>query len=248
MSVPLRHVRDRLATTPGGLATVALVALCAASCDGQRPTPIPTAPTVSSPPPSLPPGPFPTVAVSGRVLDDAAGGVPGASLKFSDFVQKTITTTADGTGAFSATVAPFRFGFGARVEKAGYEPAYYFVSTEGGPDVRRDLHLYPPLRFAAGASVQVPIQVDDPICGSDDEFRCRTVRITAASTGALTVEVSSDGADAPVSLGMTMGFSMFGSQLLWKLEAGSELVVDVLVDGRTRRDVLATLHTTFEPD
>ena len=156
--------------------------------------------------------------------------------------------TTDATGSFAVTVQPFVYGLGVLLEKPGYEQAWRFISTRTGAEVVQNLRLHPPLRVAAGDSLPLWIRPDDPSCGLDDEFLCRTVRITAATAGRLTVKIVADRAEPKLALAWSGDLfpRPSASRLSWDVTPNSEKAVDVVVWFDTAVPVPFTLKTSID--
>ena len=183
------------------------------------------------------------------VVDDRQVPVSSANLTFIS-PNGPVTITADADGAYDVHVTPYRVpGLEVVLEKPGYERTTHFIAVEVGAEVRHNLVLPAILRVPAGNSIQLSLNPDDPSCGFDDEFLCRTVRVTSSSTGTLTLEVVADRADA--RLGIALAFDAFPSlgatRLTREVTAGSETAVNILMWWTTSQPESFTLITSFAP-
>ena len=197
----------------------------------------------SARPPTLPG----TTHIVGLVLDTLGARIPDAALTFDTF-RGRVTATSDAAGSFDVTVEPFVNGLGVMLEKPGYERAWRFISVRTGGEVVHNLRLHPLVRVAAGDSLRLSIRPDDPSCGFDDEFLCRTVRITAAAAGRLTAEIVPDRAEPQLALAVSGDLfpRPTASRLFLTVSANSETRVDVVVWWETAVQVPFTLKTSLD--
>jgi hypothetical protein len=224
-----------------------LIALVAFACSDRSQT-LPTVPSTTE---SVPPPPNPrlpgTTRIIGQVLDTWGEQVSGVALTFHTF-RGPVTATSDAAGSFDVTVDPFVGGLGVGLEKPGYERAWRFVAVRTGAEVVQNLRLHPPLRVAAGDSLPLSIRPDDPTCGFDDEFLCRTVRIAAATAGRLTVEIVPDRAEPKLALARSGDLfpRPIASRLSLEVTPNSETPVDVVLWWDTAVPVPFTLKTSVD--
>jgi hypothetical protein len=227
---------------------IALVLAAAAFACTDRSRALPTVPSRTD---SVPPAPSPPVPgathIVGLVLDTLGARIPDAALTFDTF-RGRVTATSDAAGSFDVTVEPFVNGLGVMLEKPGYERAWRFISVRTGGEVVHNLRLHPLVRVAAGDSLRLSIRPDDPSCGFDDEFLCRTVRITAAASGRLTAEIVPDRAEAQLALAVSGDLfpRPTASRLFLTVSANSETRVDVVVWWETAVQVPFTLKTSLD--
>jgi hypothetical protein len=223
-----------------------LIGVVAFACS-DRPQTLPTSPSTTE---SVPPPPDSRLSgthIAGLVLDTWGAPVSDVALTFHT-ARGAVTAASDATGSFDVTVQPFSFGLGVRLEKPGYEPAWRFISIRTGGEVVQNLRLHPPLRVAAGDPLPLSIRPDDPSCGFDDEFLCRTVRITAAKAGRLTVEIVPDRAEPKLALARSGDLfpRPTASRLSLEITPNSETPVDVVVWWDTAVPVPFTLKTSVD--
>ena len=244
--------RPKLAVSSNRFGIALVIAVAAFACSDRSRT-LPTAPSTTEavPPSPVPPPPDPrlpgTTHIVGLVLDTWDAPVSGVALIF-DTLRGRVTATSDAAGSFDVTVEPFVFGLGVGLEKPGYERAWHFVSVRTGGEVVKNLRLHPPLRVAAGDSLPLSIRPDDPTCGFDDEFLCRTVRITAATAGVLTAEIVPDRAEPKLALARSGDLfpRPTASRLSLEVTPNSETRVDVVVWWETAVPVPFTLKTSLD--
>jgi hypothetical protein len=222
------------------------IAVAAFACS-DRPQTLPTAPSTTDSVPPPPDSPLPGTRIAGLVLDTWDAPVSDVTLTF-DTLRGPVMATSDATGSFNVTIQPSVYGVGVVLEKPGYERAWRFISIRTGAEVVQNLRLHPPLRVAAGDSLPLWIRPDDPSCGWDDEFLCRTVRITAATAGRLTVEIVPDRAEPKLALARSG--DLFprpnASRLSADVTPNSETAVDVVVWWQTAVPVPFTLKTSVD--
>lgn len=229
----------------GAIAGMALV-VCLTGCDR-----VPTAP---SPPTQPPAGPGGTLRVFGQVRDEADKAVAGARV-VAFHVDGESEAVSDADGAYALTVPLKQISVSLKAEMAEFEPsrASVFLSLNNAAvDVRRDLRLHKIVRVNAGASVDVSIRADDPVCAGvhdDLEWPCRRVRVVSEFAGRLTVVPALDAATSGVgpAIQMQVAAVPYGfppSALSVFVAAGSETIVEFLLlqrdSGRTM-----TVHTAI---
>jgi hypothetical protein len=213
-------------------------------CEGKLPTP--TTPTSTlSVAPSAPPQ-LRALRVLGRVVDGAGNPVAGARVTVWD--QPTATASSDLMGAFDL-MAPIKEGdrgFWITVEKAGYETSELVRSVDTAETTSLRLHQI--RSIAAGESIRSVVNPDDSACGYHWGFICRRVRVTALTSGTVTVEVVADGI---VAVGMPVGSVGFPQPLERRVSipvtAGTEVSVDVATNGSVDAPAGFTLNTSLTP-
>jgi hypothetical protein len=148
-----------------------------------------SAPTVPSPRLTLPPWPAPPpriVRVAGRVTDERAIPIAGASI--SVFQEPKAVSSADGfyelSGAFGSP-----YGTGLFATREGYERNYQWVPA--ATEAVRNFRLRGVVRITAGEDLRVALDSDDTLYGSSEQYRARRVRVVAPRKGTLVIEGSS---------------------------------------------------------
>jgi hypothetical protein len=247
--MPERSSKRQLAFSLRRLGIVPVIAIAAGiACGDRSPTqpaaPSPTAPTAPTPAP-VPPA---AKRIVGRVLDTSDTPVPGASLTFNTF-RGPMTVMSDAAGSFDVTVDTWISGLDVVMEKPGYERSGRWISVGAAGEVVHDLRLHRIVRVAAGDSLRLSIRPDDPTCGFDFEFLCRTVRITAASAGRLTAQVVPDRAGTQLGLALSSDFipRLSTSPLSMEVTAFSETSVNVLAWWQQADEQPFTLITSLNP-
>jgi hypothetical protein len=235
----------QLAVSLKRLGLVPVIAIAALSCRNSSPTlPTPPPPTESTIPFPTLPGP---TRIAGLVRDTGNGTVPGATLTFNTFRGPVMATT-DAAGSFAVTVEPWVGGLDVLSEKPGYERSNRWIAVNA-KEVAHDLRLHPIVRVAAGDSLGLSIRPDDPSCGLDLEFLCRTVRIQSPIAGRLRAEVVPDRAGAQIGLALSTEHwpQLTTSPLLTEVAAASETSVNVLVWWQQPDEQPFTLITSMNP-
>jgi len=225
-------------------ALVLSVALCTLSCDS-GPT---NRPTQVSPAPIPSPSPVPGSAsyrVAGAVVDERGVPVAGADLTL-DGSSPLKTAVTDANGAFDITVDLWQRGTTLTVGKMGYETSRYWVALDPGQTTSRNLKLHDIQNLAAGQSLRLVANLDDPGCGYE-LYTCRRVRIRSSSRGTLTVAITPDNAAAQfglVTAGQEPGLGT-RDRLSVPVVAGGETVIEVVIfSGRFPEGF--TLNTSLE--
>src|SRR5262245_58941854 len=101
------------------LAVICVIALAFEACGTNTPT-ASLAPSPQPTTPAPPAAPGQSTRIFGVVVDDRHAPVSSAKLTF-DGIHGSVTTTADGSGAFDVHVVPYFSGFHVVLEKPGYE-------------------------------------------------------------------------------------------------------------------------------
>jgi hypothetical protein len=115
----------------------------------------------------------------------------------------------------------------------------------------QDLRLYRINRLMAGEDTSIVVRPDDSVCGLDDEWTCRTVRVTSPSAGKVTLVIDSRGATAQTGLetlitGDNKTYRCCGSPSVYDVGAGSEIAVNVLLAWTAKDSQSITLHTSLQ--
>jgi hypothetical protein len=190
--------------------------------------------------------PMVPVRVAGRVVDGGNAPVAGARLTFWTDPR---TFTAGGDGNFDVTTQlPEREQvFWITVAGDGFE-----TSELSRPVVsagQTTLRVYPIRVLAAGESVHLTVNPDDPACGYHWGYICRRVRVRSDAPGALSVNVT---AVAGVTFGMLVGSQGFPQQLVSHVSihvtAGSETPVEIATAWPLATSSAFDVATSFIPD
>jgi len=159
--------------------------------------------------------------------------VPGARIQV--FSSSSSPVVTDGNGYYDLAAALLVsgnvFGNDVTITKAGYEDTHAWVP--GLDDMMQDFGLYHVLTLAAGDSVHLAINPDNSLCGLDEEFRCRTIRVVMPSSGMLALEtIADDPANAFwLAIGESFQFQYpfaLRTQISTSMDAGSTVPVQVL--------------------
>jgi hypothetical protein len=227
---------------------------------GTAPTPMPTT-TAPSCPPSLTCAPL-AFELSGIATDDDGRPVPNANITVYPYVFGTSVAPAhgmtDGSGFYNVGFNAMRDAVGgiggAAADKAGYEHDGRYLFDARTQDVVQNFHLYRIWRINPGMSVSVTVLPDDPFCGFDDEWRCRTLRITAPADGVMKVEALPKGT-AVVATGLELYVPCRACLLPRRccspsasipVAVGEEVVANILVFEATKESQSFTVGTSFE--
>jgi Carboxypeptidase regulatory-like domain len=199
--------------------------------------------------------PFNPVAVNitGLVTDGNDVAVPDARISINWPVPgSTVTDTA---GAYNLALSvrppdPMRPGAwwgpaAILAQKSGHEPDERYATL--APRTPVNFRLYPIIRLPPGAMTFLAIANDDPYCyevthafSSDPPaWSCRTVRMSPAQSGTLTLDVEWDDTAAVLGLQVRDGRSGWlccDAHQSNRVSSGTELLVDVvLINGRVNR-------------
>ncbi|HEY7287737.1 MAG TPA: carboxypeptidase regulatory-like domain-containing protein [Vicinamibacterales bacterium] len=179
------------------LRLLAMAGVLTAGCSGTptKPSP-PSTTTTATPPPS--PAPAPPMTVTGTVLDEAGLPAAGAAVSIAANGVAPVSAATDAYGRYSVTLPAVSYFWG-NADKAGYETTSRDSYFSESPRVL-NFRLFRPVRVDTGNSVHVFVTTDGSICGFDDEWFCRTIRVSAAQSGALVVEGTADDSSVPLTL------------------------------------------------
>jgi hypothetical protein len=185
-------------------------------------------PPYSPPPPQLNP-----YHISGIARDDEGRPVAGAKVIFypwpSSLVNEAIAET-DPSGVYGVTFVAGRDAVGGiahlLTEKSGYETDDRYIVPKG-PEVTQDLTVYRIKRLTAGDSTRVTVRPDDPLCGIDDDWTCRAVRITAPSSGTLSIAATLG--DTTIMSGLQVGGRVYFGKTSLQVSEGNEVLMYALL-------------------
>ena len=185
--------------------------------------------------------------MSGRVLDTAGTPVPGVALTFYRFPNGSRAVT-DAAGSYDVRVDPGIDGINVIAEKAGYETTDQYILVRSAGDVTYDVRLHAIVRVAAGGSLDLALESDDPHCGFDAEYLCRTVRITAAVPGTVTVTVVPGRPAASLGVALTSDVTPTPSpRLSFRVAGNSETRISILMSFPYTTPAPFTVQTSLEP-
>ena len=201
--------------------------------------------------------------VSGFATDDDGRPVPGVRVTLAPWkfgqVPPRISLVTDARGFYEAQFEAMRDAVGgvgnAVAEQSGYETHAHYLGPAVPQEITQNFHLYRIRRITPGESVALVVRPDDPSCGFDDEWVCRRVRIVAARAGTLTIILTSQNPQDQTGLEVTESVppgvpfrpKCCSPEVSVKVDAGAEMVANVLVWWETKVNHAFTLATAFEP-
>jgi len=138
-------------------------------------------------------------------------------------------------------------------EQSGRERYWRYLGPGVPQETIQNLHLYRIQRIRPGERVSLIVRPNDTACGLDDEWVCRTVRVTAPQDGMLKVALAShtpvDRTGLEVYDGPFPGPSRVrhccAPEVSVRVTAGAEVFANVLVWWTTETNHLFTLDTLF---
>jgi hypothetical protein len=147
----------------------------------------------------------------------------------------------------SARIAGYFFG-----EHSDYE-SYNGYLQQSGQTFVQNLRLYRINRLTAGTDTSVVVRQDDSSCGFDDEWNCRTVRVTSPAAGKVTLTLDNQGATAQTGLETTLtgdnsSYRCCTSSTVYDVRAGDEIAVHLLLEWTAKDSQSLTLHTSLQPE
>jgi len=200
--------------------------------------------------------------MSGIATDDEGRPVAGVKVTVNPwiFAQSTtpISTTTDIAGFYRIGFEAMRDAVGgvgsAVANQPGYETDGRYLGPQAAQEFTQNFHLYRTKRITPGESVSVTVLPDDTFCGFSDEWRCRTFRIVSPMAGILSATLVSHNAQDATGLEMFVVRNSPGvvvhrccaSEVSLEVEAGAEIITNVLVWWATRANHSFTLNTKFE--
>jgi hypothetical protein len=169
------------------------VAACGTHAPGQvtGPSSQVTSPPTPSPAPTPP---APATRLIDGVLTDGDDGTPIAGAVLAGLFLSAARFTTDGNGYFvmSAPLYAGDNGTFVSITKPGYEDTLGWADARN--DGRHDFRLFRPVTIVAGDTAHFTLNNDSSLCGSEGEYRCRSLHITAPTTGTLIIDtLASDG-------------------------------------------------------
>lgn len=144
----------------------------------------------------VPAVPMRVLHLSGVATDDDGHPVPQVTVKVYTSVTNfaygsVLSTSTDSLGIYSIDFLSTP-GVAVTTDKSGYESDEHDGVVFTNDIGVQNLHVYRILQLTAGDSVTVTVLPNDPQCGFDDEWICRTVRVASPASGA-TVAATTDG-------------------------------------------------------
>jgi hypothetical protein len=233
---------------------VALVGMCLIAACG--------APTVSPTAPSRPPsGPSGSVAfpihLQGMVSDrDGGARIPGATITvFTGAASPQPPTVTTSTDAFGHYEIEFSGTIQATVtaSRDGFEPTVAWADVIAGIEtITKNLQLDRTVHLMAGDALTVMIAPGGQICGLEDEWFCRIIRVSAPQSGSLVLGVSSTDAAARPAVGIGSPRAPFVPQYPCcppatqvPVSAGDEVIAEAMLPWTMSKAALVTLNTSL---
>jgi hypothetical protein len=220
------------------------------------PTPAPAASA-----PVCVPGSCQTIRISGVATDDDGRPVAGARVTVRPFAPgqapPAIVATTDAAGSYRVEFEGMRDAAGGLgtvlAEHPGHENYWRYLGPAFAAQTIQNVHLYRTSQIRPGERVPIIVRPDDSVCGLDDEWVCRTVRIAAPQTGTLTLTlVTHDPQDQTglevlerASSGGIVRRQCCSPEASLRVAAGTEVVANILVWWSTRVSHSFTLGTAF---
>ena len=170
------------------------------ACDGSD-SRVPTSPSGSPPAPSTPP-PEVSDTLRGRVLDENDQPVAAAKIttRPGPLIAPVATFTAE-DGRFTLTAPPQQYvspppqqNVWVGIERDDYESGSYLAQVQP-PAPEQTLRLHRVLVIEPGASLPIRFLGGEPICGHNDGWACRRLRLRAPAPGTITVRIAGDPPD-----------------------------------------------------
>ena len=238
---------NQTAMTPRAirLLTCVAAAFALANCNGGS---APASPSSVTPP--TPSYPTLTMNLAGTVVSPDGIPLAGATVKVHPHIPgpllEPIFITTDATGRYELTFenaeGQVNGGF-AVASKPGYEDDARYLTP--ATHVTQTFRLYPIARLAAGTITQITLQPDDPACGFDLDFTCRTFRIVASRSGTLSLSVSPE-TGAAGYLQIDRSSRCCGPTASLAVAADQEVRVSVLMQETTKASHTFVLRTSLD--
>ena len=199
--------------------------------------------------------------ISGAVTDDEGRPVVGAKVtiapwKFGELLPQLILTS-DAAGTYRADFQAMRDAVGgvgnSFAEQAGHETHRRYLGPRVPQEITQNFHLYRVRHIAPGDSVALTVRPDDPSCGFDAEWVCRTVRITATRAGTLTIRLTSHSPQDATGLeviervpaGVPFRPKCCAPEVTMAVAAGAEVMANALAWWDTKANHSFTLVTSL---
>lgn len=200
--------------------------------------------------------------ISGTATDDDGRPVAGVKVVVNPWIfaqtSTPISATTDVSGRYRIEFEAMRDAVGgvgnAVATQPGYETDGRYLGPQAAQELIQNFHLYRTRRLTPGELASVTVLPDDTFCGSSDEWRCRTFRIVSPMAGTLTATLVSQNAQDETGLEMfvvrnspgTAVYRCCASEVSLEVEAGAEIVTNVLVWWAAKTSHSFTLNTKFE--
>jgi hypothetical protein len=203
-----------------------LVPACIGGACGRSGAKTPVSP--ASPTPAPTPAAQSSVKITGTVLDESGAAIGGATVSLSNSgVGSTDSHAAvtDNNGRYEITLTGV-VGYGGHADKTGYETTWRDSEFAAAPNVL-NFRLFRTVHITDADSAHVTVTTDGSVCGIDDDWWCRVVRVTATRPGTLTVQtISDDPSIHAIAVIGTIGLCCPGPSQA-AVSAGDELLVYV---------------------
>lgn len=164
-----------------------------------------------------------------------------------------VSTLTDAGGAYAVDFNAVRAADGAvaglLTHKAGYEPDDRGFIEPSGSTAVQNLRIYRIRRIVAGQSTHLVVAPDDPHCGINDQWVCRTLRVTSSSSGTIVIETVADSGAAPVH-GLEVSspsYSCCAPRQTISVSAGVEVITHILMVWTATTSEGYTVSTSFAP-
>jgi hypothetical protein len=162
--------------------------------------------------------------LSGTVIDESGTPIGGATVSLSPAGGSASTAVTDTNGRY-ALALPATADFGGHADKAGYDSTWRDAYFAAGPGIL-NFRLFRTLRIADADSAHVMVTTDGSVCGIDDEWLCRTVRVSASRAGTLDVQGIADDPSIRPLIGIgEVGYACCPAPSSVVVSAGAEVLV-----------------------
>ena len=146
------------------------------------------------------------VHLQGVVVDDERAPIVGATVTVRPYatvpMPAPVVTATDSAGRYDVTFVG-NLTATVQAERDGYERTLQYADVVvNAVTVTKNLRLRRVIRIMAGDSRSLVLAPDDPACGFDDEWICRTIRVTATRAGTLALDVTADDGNLRPALGI----------------------------------------------
>jgi hypothetical protein len=217
---------------------------------GGSPASSPTGATALSPPAF-------TIHSSGTIVGDDGATIAGATVTVTPYAAvpapPPIITVSDASGAYDLF---FTGNSTAQItaQRSGYEPLKpsAFVPP-GAVTITTNLRLNRLIHLSAGESVRLSVGPGDAMCGVEDIWVCRTVRVTAPRTGTMLLEAMADDANhgplieilSPTWPSMAPQYLCCSDRMSIAVTTGDLIVADIMLAWTSPRSAI-TLRTSMQ--
>jgi hypothetical protein len=201
-----------------------------------------------------------TFRLTGVVTDDDGRPVAAAKVSVQPWLYAMpspprVSTMTGADGSYTIDFNGMRDAAGGvgyvYGDQTDHETVVRYLQPSG-QTLAQNLHLYRINRLTAGADASIVVRQDDSICGLDDTWNCRTVRVTSLSAGKVTLSLDSQGATVQSGLetsvtGDSTSYRCCAASTIYDVRAGTQIAVNVLVEWTAKQSQLLTLHTSLQP-